>query len=365
MISFVNTLNKLANQANSEAAKLHAKKDIVNANALFAKQGKFVTLIKELEELEKALASFKDPSDDSLNTVYAALLKEMEEKVKDLAKLEHNHKDLIAAINSPLTAKLTDEATHAVTLLKKNLEIRQKALKAQADAKDLSDEKRKEFLVEYKKRCQEDNANMLSALSKTTPFALGMSIEESNRRWYELLKRVFNIDPPAPTGKVVPKTNAFSDFFSKAIDAVSKFAKDMHGAKSKDEKEGVFMGFLGMIFPIVIGFISNLFKPFFGKTPEERETKAAEFTENVSHFLVDMTKDSIEEAKKKQAAKEEYIAKWKEAKAKKDAKDAKPEGAPILPMMDHKRATAKSVTTPSLPVTSEMDPEAIASILSM
>ncbi len=350
MISFVNTLVKLANAANSEAVKLDAKKEAASkeqAKALFAKQGKFITLVKLAQDLEKELAAFKDPAENNLNDVFAALVPAMNEMLEDIKDLAISDKKMIAALNSPETYHFVDAATHVLRSLKKNLSLRQQALEEAAKSTTLTEAARCEFMVDYKKHCQQDSENLFKALDDEDPLAFGHSLEEANRRWTELLKRVFHIETPEPAKMTAP-SSPFADVFKKGISAVSKLAKDMMSAKSKKEKKGVFMGFLGALFSIAIGLFANLFKSFFGNTPEERDVNVKDFTDNVSHLMVDLFKGEDDDAKHKA----KHKAKPKATALMDDEADLEDdldlddeldvEGAPILPMMTHRAASART-----------------------
>ncbi|MBS0288545.1 MAG: hypothetical protein JSS07_00740 [Proteobacteria bacterium] len=289
MKDVVNTLNLLANVANSEATVASKKKDAANqarAKALYAKQAQLASLVSQLQKTEAALKEFEDIGEPSLHQLFESITKEAQNELAPLAKLRHPNPKLVQALDDAQFSRNVAGLDQALQGVKRNLELRKTAVKYFLETEETNEKVLEEKMAAYAKRAKED-----AALGKElhSPHFVA-KLNNANQEWAKVLEKDFNVKNLAENSKPAPvsavKADPLGNLMSTLVNGLSDLFKDLAASDgSKESFNKPMMGFVGKMIPAVIGLFAGMFKSFFGGTPAQNDKSAEDLTTNISQFF--------------------------------------------------------------------------------
>jgi hypothetical protein len=289
----LDTLNKLANIANSEAAKHPEKSEM-----LYARQSQIAALITNIKQIDKHVDTLSEVGNSEASDIanaYLAVMSKLDNTLKPFFEAKITDPELVLAVYHPGIMQPIKDANTALEGLKRNVEL--KKLSAENLQKEESlveqgtaeERKQKQIALDAKleafgKMCEED-ANLAKLIAENKFEA----IAESNRKWALFLKEKYqkNDLPEVPTPKAAaPKPSSATQWGKGFFGAITDMFKALNDPTNTD-KNGSIMKVLGTLIQLIFGAVGNLFKRFLGNGKEAQD-QVEDFTTNASQFFTNL-----------------------------------------------------------------------------
>lgn len=208
---------------------------------------------------------------------------------------------LIAALNDENFNNNLNFLLQITEAFKRNQELKLKFLEQLRQEDDTTEafRQKREALIAL---LEEEEALMLSI--NPSNIAPTQTLADINRKWAELLHRVFNIkglaelQEKAQTTATQKPKNATAQWGQNFFAAISGLFKALNDP-TQDSKAAT-MNFMGTMIQLVVGLFANMFKSFLGKNAAPQ---VEELTQNVSGYFTNVLSEAYarEDAKEKNA----------------------------------------------------------------